>query len=409
MATKTMKANKLVTFTWTGKNKRGESVQGEVNGTSAAMVKAELRRQGIIANKVKKKAEPLFQRNNKAITTGDITIFTRQMSTMLSSGIPLIQAFDITGKGIDKARMRNLVFELKTDVESGTTFAEALHKHPAYFNELYVNLIDAGEQSGSLETMLLNLAIYKEKIETLKGKIKKALFYPAAVLIVAFIVSAALLIFVVPQFEELFKGFGAELPFVTRKVIDLSVIFQNYWWLIFGSIIATGYGFVKLKQSSPNFAHTLDRLMLKMPILGAIVEKSAIARFARTLAITFAAGLPLVDALRSVAGATGNSVFTEATQNIRENVATGQQLQLAMRTTEVFPNMVIQMVAIGEESGALESMLGKVADFYEEEVDNAVDSLSSLIEPLIMALLGIIIGGLVIAMYMPIFKLGSVV
>lgn len=402
-------AGKLSVYTWNGINKRGEPIRGETEAVSVALLKSELRRQGVTAKKIRKKTKPLLGERKKKITQGDITVFTRQMSTMLAAGIPLIQAFDIVGRGLDHKSLQELIHKLKADVESGVTFAEALQKYPKYFNELYCNLVDAGEQSGSLETMLSNLATYKEKTESLKGKIKKALFYPAAVLVVAFLVSAALLIFVIPQFEELFAGFGAELPYVTRVVIDLSVFFQNYWWVIFGSIGAAVYAFINALQRSHAFAHTVDKVMLKIPAIGPILEKAAIARFSRTLSITFAAGLPLVDALKSVSGATGNILYANATEQIREDVTTGQQLQLALRVSGLFPNMVIQMVAIGEESGALEEMLSKVADFYEEEVDNAVDSLSSLLEPLIMVILGVLVGGLVIAMYMPIFKLGSVV
>jgi type IV pilus assembly protein PilC len=331
------------------------------------------------------------------------------MSTMMESGIPLIQSFDIVAKGQVNEKMTNLILEIKTSVESGLTLAESLKKHPDYFNDLYCNLIDAGEQSGALEIMLDNLASYKEKVESIKKKIKKALFYPIAVLIIAFLVSAALLIFVVPQFEELFKGFGADLPGLTRVVIDMSEFFQAYWYLIFGILVGLGWGFIYLKKNSTAFAYQLDKFSLKFPIIGQILQKAAIARFSRTLSITFAAGMPLVDALKSVSGATGNILYADATRQIKEEVSTGQQMQFAMKKTNLFPNMVIQMIAIGEESGSLESMLLKVADFYEEEVDAAVDALSSLLEPLIMAVLGVMVGGLVVAMYMPIFKLGAVV
>ena len=403
------KAIKQDLFAWEGLNKRGEKIKGETAATSMPIVKAELRRQGITPKKVRKKTKPLFAKRAKKISSGDITIFSRQMATMLASGIPLVQSFEIVSRGCDNPAMQELIISLKTDVESGTTFSEALQKHPKYFNELFSSLIDAGEQSGSLDTMLDNVATYKEKTESLKGKIKKALLYPTAVLIVAFIVTAALLIFVVPQFESLFKGFGADLPAMTMMVVKMSEFFQAYWWLMFGSIGAAIYAFITAVQRSPHFAHSVDRMMLQMPIIGNIIEKAAIARFARTLAITFAAGLPLIDALKSVSGATGNILFAKATMRIREEVSSGQQMQIAMRDTKLFPNMVIQMVAIGEESGALENMLSKVADFYEEEVDNAVDGLSSLIEPIIMSILGILVGGLVIAMYLPIFKIGSVV
>lgn len=396
-------------FNWEGINKRGEKIKGEQVSSSSALVKADLRRRGITPSKVRRKSKPLFGARKKKITSTDITVYSRQMATMMAAGIPLVQSFDIVSRGCDNPSMQELIGKIKEDVESGKTFAEALGKHPKYFNELFCNLVHAGEQSGSLETMLSNLASYKEKTESIKGKIKKALFYPAAVLIVAFLVTAGLLIFVVPQFESLFRGFGADLPAATKLVIRLSEFFQAYWWLIMGSV---GFGimlFIRGLKRSKKFAEAVDRCMLKFPIIGKILEKAAIARFARTLSITFAAGLPLIDALKAVSGATGNIVFAKATLRIRDDVETGQQMHISMRNTNLFPSMVIQMIAIGEESGSLEEMLSKVADFYEEQVDNAVDGLSSLIEPIIMAILGVLVGGLVIAMYMPIFKLGSVV
>ena len=403
------KSSKQIVYSWEGMNRRGEKIKGELTGTSVPLVKAELRRQGIVAKRVRRKAKSLFGSGKKRITPGDIATFSRQMATMMAAGIPLVQSFDIVGKGLENPSMLSLLNTIKNDIESGSTFAESLVKHPKYFNELYCNLVDAGEKSGSLETMLDNVATYKEKTESLKSKIKKALYYPIAVLVIAFLVTIALLIFVIPQFESLFSGFGAELPAMTQMVIRLSEFVQAWWWMMFAVIGGTIYALIVAKQRSPEFAHALDRFSLKIPIIGFILEKAAIARFARTLAITFAAGLPLVDALKAVSGATGNSLFARATLKIRDDVSTGQPLQISMRTTNVFPPMVVQMIAIGEESGALEHMLCKVADFYEEDVDNAVDSLSSLLEPLIMAFLGIIIGGLVIAMYLPIFKLGSVV
>lgn len=403
------KKNAPNTYVWSGVNKRGEKVTGNMEARSIAIVKADLRKQGIIAKKVGKKREPLFSKKSRKITSQDIAVFTRQMSTMMESGIPLVQSFDIVAKGQDNEKLTKLIQSVKTSVESGLTLAESLKKHPEYFNDLYCNLVDAGEQSGALETMLDNLASYKEKVESIKKKIKKALFYPIAVLIIAFLVSAALLIFVVPQFEDLFKGFGADLPALTRAVIDMSEFFQAYWYIIFSALAGSIWAFVYFKTHSQKFAYTLDKISLKLPIIGNILQKAAIARFARTLSITFAAGMPLVDALKSVSGATGNILYSNATKKIRDEVSTGQQMQVAMKGTDLFPNMVIQMVAIGEESGALEKMLLKVADFYEEEVDTAVDSLSSLLEPLIMAVLGVMVGGLVVAMYMPIFKLGAVV
>ncbi|MDX1836864.1 type II secretion system F family protein [Legionella taurinensis] len=401
--------NDIITYQWEGVNKAGEKVNGVIDARSLAIAKADLRKQGIITKKVVKKRKPFFDKKNKKITQGDITVFSRQMATMIEAGIPLIQSFDIVAKGQSNQKMRDLIETIKRDVETGLTLAESLQKHPAYFNELFCNLVDAGEKSGSLEIMLDKVATYKEKIETIKKKIKKALTYPMAVLVVAFLVTTALMIFVVPQFESLFEGFGADLPAMTRMVVDMSEFFQSYWYIMFGAIGGAIYAFIYFKNHSPQFAHSIDRAMLKFPVVGPILEKAAIARFTRTLSITFAAGLPLVEALKSVSGATGNILYAKATDKIREEVSTGQQMQVAMDNTHLFPNMVIQMVAIGEESGALEQMLGKVADFYEEEVDNAVDALSSLLEPIIMSILGVLVGGLVVAMYLPIFKLGSAV
>ncbi len=402
-------ANKAVIYQYEGLNRSGEKINGEVEARSLAMAKADLRKQGIVAKKVIKKRQGLLSGHGKKISQADITVFSRQLATMIEAGIPLIQSFDIVAKGQSNKRMQELLGQIKNDVETGLTLAESLSKHPQYFNDLFCNLIDAGEKSGSLDIMLNKVASYKEKVETIKKKIKKALTYPLAVVAIAFLVTAGLLIYVVPQFESLFKGFGADLPAMTRVVIRMSEFFQAYWYLIFGGIGGAIYGFIYARKTNANFALSVDKAMLKFPIIGGILEKAAIARFSRTLSITFAAGLPLVDALRSVAGATGNILYANATDTIREEVSTGQQMQLAMEHTHMFPNMVVQMIAIGEESGALEQMLSKVADFYEEEVDNAVDSLSSLLEPLIMAILGILVGGLVVAMYMPIFKLGSVV
>lgn len=397
---------KLTTFSWKGVNKRGEVVRGEKDAASITEIKADLRKQGIITKSVVKKRESLF---GKKITAQDITVFSRQLATMMEAGIPLIASFEIVAKGQTNEKMQQLIESVKLGVESGDTLAESLKKHPLYFNELFCNLIDAGEQSGSLELMLNNVASYQEKTQSIKKKIKKALTYPIAILAIAMLVSAGLLIYVVPQFESVFKGFGADLPAPTRMVIDLSEFMQAYWYMIFGSMGAAIYAFIHFKKTSLSFAHTVDKISLKLPIVGAILENAAIARFSRTLSITFAAGMPLVDALKCVAGATGNILFQKATNKIREEVSTGQQMQLAMTDSGLFPSMVIQMVAIGEESGAIEGMLNKVADFYEEEVDNAVDNLSALLEPAIMAILGVMVGGLVISMYLPIFKLGAVV
>ncbi|HFD12441.1 MAG TPA: type II secretion system F family protein [Crenotrichaceae bacterium] len=398
-----------ITFTWEGKNRSGAVVKGELESRSEAMAKSELRRQGIRPGKVKKKPKPLFGGSSKKIITKDIAIFSRQLATMMSSGVPLVQALDIVGKGHENPSMSKLILTIRNDIEGGDTLAQALGKHPLQFDDLFCNLVNAGEQAGVLETLLTKIADYKEKTESLKAKIKKALTYPTAVLVIAFIVTAILLIFVVPTFEELFAGFGAELPAFTQWVIELSKFMQEWWWAVFGGIFLVIYSLLFFKKRSRKFNHMLDRFFLKLPAIGDILNKSAIARYSRTLATMSTAGVPLVEALGSVSGACGNIVYADAVLKMREEVATGQQLQQAMRQAMLFPNMVIQMVAIGEESGSVDSMLEKVADFYEEEVDNAVDSLSSLIEPMLMAFLGVVVGGLVVAMYLPIFKLGAVV
>ncbi|MBT5230715.1 MAG: type II secretion system F family protein [Methylococcales bacterium] len=396
-------------FTWEGMDKKGAKIKGETRAGSLNLAKAELRRQGIAANKVRKKAKPLFAARKKKITTKDIAVFSRQLATMMSAGVPLVQSFDIVGKGHENPSMAELIMAIKADIEGGETLANALNKHPLYFDALFCNLVKAGEAAGVLETLLHRIAEYKEKTESLKAKIKKAMFYPAAVMVVAFIVTAILLIFVVPQFAQVFSSFGGDLPAFTLFVLGISEYMQANWWLVFGIIGGTIYGIIEAKRRSRKFAAQFDKMLLHLPIIGDILHKSAISRFARTLSTMFAAGVPLVEAMDSVAGATGNIVYSQAVVVMREKVATGQQLQLAMQQADLFPNMVVQMVAIGEESGSLDQMLGKVADFYEEEVDNAVDSMSSLLEPLIMAVLGVLIGGLVIAMYLPIFKLGGVV
>ncbi len=402
--------DELNLFTWEGIDKGGKRIKGEQPGRSETLVKAQLRQQGIKPIKVKKKPKPLFGARKKKITTRDIAIFSRQLATMLSAGVPLVQAFDIVGRGHENPSMQELLLTIKDDIEAGSTLTEALRKHPLYFDDLFCNLVEAGEQAGVLETLLDKIATYKEKTESIKAKVKKALTYPTAVIVVAGIVTAILLIFVVPQFEELFKGFGADLPAFTQLVIGMSRFMQTNWYYLLGAIVATGYVFFYFKKRSRPFNRFLDRLFLKIPIIGPhILHKSAIARFARTLSTMSAAGVPLVEALESVAGASGNAVYSDAILEMRESVATGQQLQQSMRQTDLFPHMVVQMVAIGEESGSIDSMLAKVADFYEEEVDNAVDSLSSLMEPMIMAFLGVVVGGLVVAMYLPIFKLGAVV
>ena len=401
--------DKLVWFVWEGTDQRGARTQGELSARTELVARAELRRQGIRVVKIRKKPMALFSARQKKITTKDIAIFSRQLATMLSSGVPLVQAFEIVGRGHENPSMQDLLLKIKSDIEGGIPLAEALGRHPVYFDELFCNLVQAGEQAGVLETLLHKIAEYKEKTESIKAKIRKALTYPAAVIVVAVVVTSILLIFVVPQFEELFKGFGADLPAFTRMVVDLSKFVQEWWYVVLGVIIAVVYVLVQLKKRSEKFNQMLDRMALRVPVVGEIIHKAAIARFARTLATISTAGVPLVEALESVSGATGNFVYANAVLKMREDVSSGSQLQPSMRQTALFPNMVVQMVAIGEEAGSLDNMLGKLADFYEEEVDNAVDSLSSLIEPMIMAILGVVVGGLVVAMYLPIFKLGSVV
>jgi len=407
MAAKAAKAEK-VEFTYQGTNRGGSKVKGEIFALSDTLAKSELRKQGINPTRVKKKPKPLFGGAAKPVPA-DIAIFARQIATMMHAGVPLVQSFEIIGEGNDKPSMQKLILGIKSEVESGVSLAEALAKEPLYFDPLFINLVNAGEQSGALETMLDKLATYKEKVEALKAKVKKALFYPIAVLVVAFIVTVILLVFVVPQFEELFNSFGADLPAMTQFVINLSEFMQSWWWVIAGSIAGGVYLFIRIKKTSPKLQRSWDRLALKAPVVGEIATKSAIARFARTLETMSAAGVPLVEAMESVAGATGNIIYHDASLKIRDEVSQGTQLQTSMRNTGLFPNMAIQMVSIGEEAGSLDAMLSKVADFYETEVDNAVDALTSLLEPIIMAVLGVLVGGLIIAMYLPIFKLGSVV
>jgi len=373
-----------------------------------AAVRADLRRQGVVPSRIKKQSKGLFSGGGK-ITPADIAIFSRQLATMLAAGIPLVQSFEIVGTGHENAAMQKLILAIKGDVEGGSALAEALAKHPLYFDDLFINLVEAGEQAGALETLLEKIATYKEKTEALKKKIKKALTYPAAVLVVAFVVTTILLIFVIPAFEDLFQGFGADLPTFTRMVIDLSVFVREKGWYL-AILIGAGFGtFFYFKKRSRAMRHWIDRMSLKIPVIGSILQKAAIARYARTLSTMFAAGVPLVEALESVSGATGNIVYEVGVLKMRDEVSTGQRLQQAMENTDLFPNMVIQMIAVGEESGSLDDMSSKVADFYEEDVDNAVDNLSSLLEPLIMSILGVLVGGLVVAMYLPIFKMGSVI
>ena len=408
-AKKNKKPHVDLIFLWQGTNKQGRKLKGQEAGKNINAVRAALRARGIAPTKVKKKPKDLFPAKKPPIKPSDIAVFSRMIATMMSSGVPLMQSMQIIGEGHENASMQDMILTIKSDVESGTSFAESLAKFPLHFDDLFVNLVNAGEQSGTLETLLHEIAIYKEKTEALKAKIKKALVYPVSILVVAFVVTAILMIFVIPQFETLFAGFGAELPGLTQVVINLSAFFQEWWWLIFGSIIGSISGIMALKKRSRKVQHFFDRLLLKIPVIGDIMEKGAIARFSRTFATMFKAGVPLVEALVSVAGATGNIVFSEGTMEIREEVSTGTQLNIAMRNSDLFPNMVLQMVAIGEESGALDTMLSKVADFYEAEVDDAVDNMTALMEPMIMAFLGVVIGTLVIAMYLPIFKLGAVV
>ena len=396
-----------IPFAWEGMDKRGNRVKGKSLAPDEVALRTELRRQGIAPSKIKKQSQA-FKSGGK-VKPEDIAVFSRQLASMLASGIPLVQAFEIVGNGHEKPSVQKLILDVKMDIEGGTSLHEALAKHPLYFDDLYVNLVEAGEQAGALENLLDKIATYKEKTEAIKKKVKKALFYPAAVMVVAVVVTLILLIFVIPQFESLFKGFGAELPAFTQFVINLSQAVQQHG-LIMAIFVGGGvYGFIYFKKRSRKMREALDRISLKLPIIGPILTKSAIARYARTLSTMFAAGVPLVEALESVAGATGNIIYENAVMKMRDEVATGQRLQRAMENTQLFPNMVIQMVAVGEEAGALDQMSAKVAEFYEAEVDNAVDSMSSLLEPLIMAVLGVLVGGLVIAMYLPIFKLGAVV
>ncbi|KTT10683.1 type II secretion system protein F [Pseudomonas oryzihabitans] len=402
------KAIKLGSFTWEGTDRKGTKVKGEMTGLNPALIKAQLRKQGINPTRVRKKSVSLFGKGKK-IKPLDIALFTRQLATMMSAGVPLLQAFDIIGEGFDNPNMRKLVDDIKQDVAAGNSLANSLRKQPQYFDDLYCNLVDAGEQSGALETLLDRVATYKEKTEALKKKIKKAMTYPAAVIVVAVIVSAILLIKVVPQFQSVFEGFGAQLPAFTLFVIGISEILQEWWLLVLGAMFVLGFVLRHFYKKSEKFRDATDRGLLKIPLIGSILYKSAIARYARTLATTFAAGVPLVDALDSVAGATGNVVFRNAVEKIKADVSTGMQLNFSMRTTGVFSSMAIQMTAIGEESGSLDEMLSKVATFYEDEVDNMVDNLTTLMEPMIMAVLGVLVGGLIIAMYLPIFQLGSVV
>jgi type IV pilus assembly protein PilC len=404
------KKQKLQAFEWEGTNRKGQKTKGEVSGANLATVKAQLRKQGIQPGKVKKKTTSLLSLGgSKKITSTDITFFTRQMATMMKAGVPLVQSFDIVGDGVDNPAMKELIAQVRDDVSAGNDFASALKKHPKHFDELFCNLIESGEQSGALETMLDKVAVYKEKTEALRAKIKKAMMYPAVTLAIASIVTVILLVKVVPTFESMFKSFGSELPAPTKMVVAISEWTQAYWWVMVAAIV----GFVvSLKQAlarSPAFKDKFEELLLKAPVFGDLLMKAAIARFARVLSTTFAAGVPLVEALDSVAGAVGNSVYRKAVLNVRDEVSQGQQMHFAMKSTGVFPNMVVQMTSIGEESGALDTMLSKAADYFEDEVDNAVDNLTALMEPLVMSFLGVVIGGMIVAMYLPIFEMGKAI
>ena len=404
------KAAKQELYIWEGKDGKGQKAQGEPMVKRIALVKAELRRQGVNPTKVRKKPKPLFGGGAKTkITPADISIFARQLATMMDSGVPIVQSFEIIGKGHENQGMSELLNAVKNDIEGGTTLSDALAKHPLYFDELFCNLVQAGEHAGILDSILDKIATYKEKTELIKSKIKKAMTYPIAILVVAFIITVILLIFVIPQFEQLFSGFGADLPAMTKFVVAMSKWMQEWWWALIGGI----FGIIKIaseaKKRSKPFNIFLDRALLKAPVVGTILHKAAIARYARTLSTMFAAGVPLVEAMDSVSGAVGNIVYKEAVIKMRDEVSTGTQINVAMKQANLFPHMVVQMTAIGEEAGSVDTMLAKVADFYEAEVDDAVDNMTALLEPIIMAFLGVVIGGLVIAMYLPIFQMGKVV
>ena len=399
--------SRLKTFQWEGKDKRGVVMRGEMLSKNENLVKADLRKQGINPSKVHERKESIFGKSGSRITPREIAIFSRQLATMMASGVPMVQAFDIIAGGQKNTRMKNMLTEIKTSVEGGSSLSEAISLYPVQFDELYRNLVRAGETAGVLDTVLDTVATYKENIESLKGKIKKALFYPTMVIAVAILVSAVLLIFVVPQFEIFFKQFGSDLPAFTQLIVNASRFVIAWWWLIVGVGVGAVFGLIALTKRSKTFAHTLDRMYLKIPVIGQILHNSAIARFARTLAVTFKAGVPLVDALGTVAGATGSVVYSQAVMRMKDDVAVGYPLNTAMRQVNLFPNMVVQMTAIGEEAGALDTMLFKVAEFYEEEVNNAVDALSSLIEPFIMVIIGGLVGSMVIGMYLPVFKLAA--
>lgn len=404
------KAQAMPIFAYAGVDRKGIKVKGELSARNMALAKITLRKQGVDVKSIREKRKNLLENVfKKKVSTLDITIFTRQLATMMKAGVPLVQSFEIVAEGLDNPAMRDVVLGIKGEVEGGNTFTGALRKYPEYFDRLFCSLVESGEQSGALETMLERVATYKEKSELLKQKIKKAMKYPLTVIVVAIIVTIILMVKVVPVFQDLFTSFGAQLPAFTQMVVNMSKWMQEYWFILIIVIGVAVYGFLETKKRSQKFRDSLDKLSLKLPIFGDLVYKAIIARYSRTLATTFAAGVPLIDALESTAGATNNIVYETAVMKIRDDVATGQQLQFAMRAANIFPSMAIQMVAIGEESGSLDAMLDKVASYYENEVDNAVDGLTAMMEPLIMAVLGVLVGGLVIAMYLPIFQMGSVV
>ena len=407
---KAAKAPKQFTFKWEGADKKGQRLKGEMTADTPAVIKAQLRKQGISPLKVNKVAQPLFGGGKgKPVEPTDVAMFSRQIATMMKAGVPLVQSFDIIGRGHEKPTVQDLLLSVKADIEAGQTMADSLRKHPKQFDDLFCDLVEAGEQSGSLEGMLDRIATYKEKTEALKSKIKKALNYPIAVVVIALVVTSILLVKVVPTFAEIFEGFGADLPAFTLFVMGISDFMVAYWWVFLFGSIALFITHKKALEKSKNMRDNQDRILLKAPIIGEILHKSAIARFTRTLSTTFAAGVPLVDALDSAAGASGNALYRDAIIKIRDDVTTGMQMNMAMQSTGIFPNMVVQMIAIGEESGSIDAMLSKVADIYEQQVDDAVDGLSALLEPLIMSVLGVLIGGLIVAMYLPIFQMGQVI
>ena len=403
------RTNAMEQFTWEGTDKRGVKMKGETTSKNANLLRAELRKQGINPTVVRAKTKPLFGASGKAISAQDISVFSRQIATMLQAGVPMVQSFEILAGGQNNPRMRDMLLDIRDNIAGGSSLSEAMARHPVQFDALYRNLTRAGEGAGVLDTVLDTVATYKERTEALKGKIKKALFYPAAVMAVALVVSAVLLIYVVPQFEDVFKGFGADLPAFTQMIVNASDFLVSYWWAILGIIVGAIAGFLFAYKRSQTLERNVDRMLLKLPVIGQILHQSAIARFARTLALTFKAGVPLVEALETVAGATGSIVYNEAVMRIREDVSVGYQLNVAMKQVNIFPHMVVQMTAIGEEAGALDTMLLKVAEFYEQEVNNSVDALASLIEPFIMVVIGVLVGGMVIGMYLPIFKLAATV